>query len=732
MQKKTYNIIGLVIMLMVFACIYIYYIPNIFLNPNGFLFEHEGDGIKNYYASLYQLKYGKGFYFTGMAYPWGDSFLFTDGQPLLTGILYVLKAFLPVSQNYTVGIINTLVLAGPVITVLVLKKLFNYYKVNTIYGWLFAIGISLLSPQIERINAHQSLSYSFFIPALWLLILRLRNKPGIVSAIVYILFVLAFTFMHPYYLAIALVFYFMYLFVLIIFKKISVKNEWLKIMFFIFTGIIPLLGFQLFVFLTVSANNRVDIPWGFTFNRSAFKSIFFNHQSPLYFLQLNFLDVGKGEWEGKAYLGFWAFYIFLAYIIYSVIKKFNNLKNLPKSPLHLFLYAGILAYVFSTAFPFYITPFDEILYLFPPLTQFRASGRFAWILFFTFQVFLAVWVTTNSYFKYTLKHTLIIIVLITLYIEGLAHINNRLAYIKTSYGNNFFLYAEPNLAYINIDEFEAILPIKLFATGSEQMGLTHTNTSIKNALWLSYKTGLPIIGYSMARSKVNIAMQTVQLAGMPIVPKLITADLPPNKDILLLVSDTVNLSSGEIDLINQSALLVKDKQYMLYRLKIDNINKTANYFANNLPVNTNKTLFAPLRFMQNKGNSLNGFYTIIDKKAKHICNNDSVTFSVLTTKSSKYFGIPEIFYQERDTLNNIVASYSSLNKENYTICGNQIRLQYTFKPLHSEHNITIKLYGKDFNFYSVLLQQPNSCFTYYNPVDGNIYFNNYLLAAKKH
>lgn len=732
MQKKLYNLYGFLFTSLVFIAMYALYIPNLLLQPNHFVFDLEGDGIKNYYASLYQALYGKGLHFNGMAYPSGDSFLFTDGMPLITLPIMYLRSNLPGLIIYLPAIINLLVLSAPIICTILVQRILKHYSISTIYSWLFAAGIALLSPQIERISAHQSLSFSYFIPACWLLIINIYKKTSWYNGLFYLLFQLAMAFFHPYYLAIGLVFYFIYLVVALFANKENIRKKPLKILGLITTGLLPLVLFQFFISATVITTTRVSIPWGYTFNRSAFKSIFFNVDSPLYFLQPHFLNIGKGEWEGASYLGFFAFPAFLFFIGYTIKQKFSNIKKPATAPIYLYLYTGILAYVFASSFPFYMPPLDEVLYLIPPLTQFRSTGRFAWILFYTFQVFAVVWLLVYFKGNTKIKTILAAIFLIVIYIEGIAHSAKRLNYVKQHCGINIFNSLEPNLGYANPKDFQAILPIKLFANGSEQMGLTHTNSSIKNAFWLSLKTGLPVIGFSMARVPLKTAMLTVQLASHPITPKKIVNYFPNKKPLLLLVSDTLNLTTGELDLIKRSKILLKDTAYRLYRLEIENINKTADEFKNILHSNTTNSyaIYTPLPIDTASKNPYPyyKYFTLATLPARAFKNfKDSIEFSVLTQKSGKFWGIPEILFEEYNKDGNLVSRYSSENKENYNITGQYIRLHYVFKPKDFSNTIKISLYAREFNFTSILFNEVNKPFYHKLPNTNLQCYNNFIL-----
>ena len=51
--------------------------------PNSYYFSNSGDGQKNYYTFAYHQQYDSSFsHFGGMAYPYGEHIVFTDGPSL--------------------------------------------------------------------------------------------------------------------------------------------------------------------------------------------------------------------------------------------------------------------------------------------------------------------------------------------------------------------------------------------------------------------------------------------------------------------------------------------------------------------------------------------------------------------------------------------------------------------------------------------------------------------------
>src|SRR5687768_14557089 len=139
---------------------FIFY-PELFLHPNSYFIASEGDSMKNYFTFVYQVKHGDSLLnFNGLNYPFGEHVTFTDGQPLLSMLLY----FFPFLSGYSVGIMNFFVVLSfaliPYVVYLVLQK----FELNKISSIAAGISVAVLSPQILRLSGHFSLTYAVMFP----------------------------------------------------------------------------------------------------------------------------------------------------------------------------------------------------------------------------------------------------------------------------------------------------------------------------------------------------------------------------------------------------------------------------------------------------------------------------------------------------------------------------------------------------------------------------------------
>lgn len=149
----------------------------VMFNPNGYLFSGDGDGIKNYFTYAYHIKNNKSLSnFEGFNYPYGENFLYTDGHPILISILKPLHSIFPGIENYSIGILNSLMIISLLISALVLFQLLRELKINAFLAMLGAWAILLLAPQVFRLEGHFALSYSFVIPLCFFVVAEIYRK----------------------------------------------------------------------------------------------------------------------------------------------------------------------------------------------------------------------------------------------------------------------------------------------------------------------------------------------------------------------------------------------------------------------------------------------------------------------------------------------------------------------------------------------------------------------------
>jgi|GEM_PF-996946 len=146
-------------------------------NPNERLFNPGGDGIKNYYTFGYHLKYGSGYWFDGMTYPYGEHHLFTDSFAVYAWILNFIDDHIVTLHPYSVGILNLTVLLAFCLCTFFLYKILRHYDIAAWWAVPAALCICFLSPQVRRIEFHYSLALGMYVPMLWWFLLRMLRVP---------------------------------------------------------------------------------------------------------------------------------------------------------------------------------------------------------------------------------------------------------------------------------------------------------------------------------------------------------------------------------------------------------------------------------------------------------------------------------------------------------------------------------------------------------------------------
>jgi hypothetical protein len=124
-------------------------------------------------------------------------------------------------------------------------------------------------------------------------------------------------------------------------------------------------------------------------------------------------------------------------------------------------------------------------------------------------------------------------------------------------------------AAIDVNKFQAILPLPYFHTGSENvwMGGAENSYILKDVLTASYILGLPTMGVQMSRTSLFQTLQNISLIKDRINYPSLLKILPNKKPLLLWVEKNSNLSASEKTLIRFSALLYEDNLRSLYALE---------------------------------------------------------------------------------------------------------------------------------------------------------------------
>ena len=587
-EKNVFLSALTVVLLAVAVCIRFF--GEIVLHPNEFLFGPDGDGLKNYFSVAYQVVHGNGLWFNGMLYPYGDHLIFADGQPLLTRIL---QFFIEPDVNNgpeIIAIINLLMIGSLVITAWCVHRLLVWNYVNPWFAIPFTLTITFLSPQVARFVGHYALAYTFFVPMSWLLISSLsRSKWPWLVAIITSGIVLAFGFLHPYYLFIFVIFLGAVLMWEIIVKRFRIARV-SQLIPRLFTLLSPLILFMVYQKMVDPYIDRPTSPGGLFHYNSSVQSIFTPVCDPFreLFHSYFFRVFEPTNWEGNAYVGLISTLTILI-AIFTLVRQLSRrgLKILTHPVLPQPLRESFIPAIFTLLFAmgvFHVLGLEWLADFIRPLKQFRSVGRVAWIFYYV----CSIWTVYRLYVLFRhfrsllhgrLKFHLIVIMVLCVFVwtlDSIVNIKYHKAKMLNRNASESFsdVYnSEWTSAGVQLSEYQAILPLPLQLIGSEKINLNRGNESLSHAMKGAFSTGLPVIGGAMSRTSYELTQKTAQLVADSLFSRPLLDDFKDDLK-LLIVRSNEPLTKAENHLIGLAEKVFESEDgYRLYSLSVENIKR---------------------------------------------------------------------------------------------------------------------------------------------------------------
>lgn len=575
----------LLLFLGTFALIFLS-IPELITSPNDFLLISEGDGLKSYYVFDYQLKFRETFnHFSGLNYPYGDNYLFTDGFPVLQ---YLIQP-IPFLHNYSVGIIHITIVIGFLLTTYFLYKILQFYTQNEWVSVLGALSLFALQPQFYRLFGHLSMSYSCFIPMAWYFLIQFLydEKKLLWSTLLFITNTIWY-FTHGY-LGLTLT---IFLGGVLIFQPKVWMNKLnlVKIFSFIF---LPLLLFVVLSKWSDSISDRTTEPFGFFEYQSHWKSVFLTPNGIFGDIMSNFISFENLSWEGTSYIGITSVLILLGIIFLRIFKIFKpNSIELYTREMLLFLVSSSILLLYSFGIPF--NQFPVLLDLLEPLKQFRAVGRFAWSFYYVTGI-LSFIVLYNLYRFSDLKWKKITSIALlavgsTLYfVEAFPVLTKERVFSKNLLKKeNLSIQHQQLITYIQINKakYQCILPLPWFHVGSELYGKEPNEKTMTNILITSAHSGLPIYSCMMGRTSFAQTHDFYRSLGSKYQEKTKSKKIT-QKDFLVWFDYQPLFAEDEQEIYDLSKPVFKNNFGELRSLSVDDIFKRAKAESTNL-VNAEK------------------------------------------------------------------------------------------------------------------------------------------------
>jgi len=549
---------------------------NLFGKLNRVCFASGGDGIQSYINMEYHIKFDSSYMrCNSMNYPYGEHVFFTNNQPLFSNTVKFISQHLVDISDYTLGMLNFLMLFSLVITPVIIYLIFTGLSIGPFIAGLASIGITYLTPQLDRFGGHFNLSYVCAIPLMILLLMKFFQKPSAMRSLFIALTVMAGALTHFYlygFFAILVIgFYLAYgLNKEKVFKK---KQAW-AVHFFV-QLILPYLILQTF-YLFDHVTDRTSFPWGFLYYRAYPQSVFLPFNKPYGRFLYEIFDVSNIDWEGFAYTGIPAMagtVIFLFVLSKKLLRKNNRhiWQVTPDFQLNILFWASLAALLYSFGLPF-ILGLQFLVDLIGPVRQMRGIARFSWIFYYVMNIITVYWLW--NYWKSTGRKILAVILLaaslLTLFFEAYYNVRNRGRslenHIPALVDRNLALPEDQWIRHIKCNHYQAIIPVPYFHVGSENIWLDNGCDIITKSFIAIVNSGLPCLGVNLSRTSINQTVDNMALMLEPSGTSIKMERFPSQKPFLLLAARCDFLSGHEKQLIRHAIRIDSSGTFDIYDL----------------------------------------------------------------------------------------------------------------------------------------------------------------------
>lgn len=494
-----------------------------------------GDALKDFYNTYYHVKFDTSLVRNNsMNYPYGEHYTYTGAQLYVSAPLQFLRRSFGVDCSSSVLLlINLLIWISILLGSVFLYLIFRELRVPMLMSVAGAVAITYLSPQIERVTAHLTLSYVFIVPcAIYLFLRWFKTRQWKYTVLIAMLTFVA-GLVHPYYIFFVVV---IWLFVCgyVFFYGDSDKTEKRRVVIHaLLQFVVPFLLFTLLTRIGDDAADRTAIPWGFHTYRGRLRGLLTPVGRPYWSTNI--------EWESWTFIGYVALVV-LAFGILAAVRKAvgrkwrKMLRVADDCYLSILFWAAFVLMVFSLGFPLDLLPQYCFNYI-GPLSQLRAVGRFLWLMYYVLNI-IAIYVIAKKIesFKPNTKIVAISAVLMLYCFD-----------IYTFTANNNYKHPNPLLTdytnelpenswvgKIDVDKYQSILPLPMYSIGTEHIWLDHKAGMYENSLYVSMKTGLPLHSLYASRSCIHQAYRNIAFRQEPYLPFAVIDDMDSLRAVLII------------------------------------------------------------------------------------------------------------------------------------------------------------------------------------------------------
>ena len=545
--------------------------------------EPYRDGVKTVLNACYHAEHGKSTtWFDGMNYPYPEHIIAATELPGMAILMKWLYPYFPWLTDYAFGITHLLLLGCILLCPIFLHLIFRDLGLPNWYAVPVALGITFLAPQLHRFGPHLGLAPLCVIPALFYGLMRFERGAKWSGSLVVMSVIFLSSFFHFYFFAITIFsvsFYFFFSFL----RSISFSRLWALAGHYLLMVGPPLLFFVKWLILNDPITDRNANPWGFFHYHAGKGSIFASLQMP-YFKWINdhWIPFQKIGFEGWAYVGLvaglmllflllrWFFYLFKKPFLGFVPKEKRNFL------MPLFL-AGTVMAMLGCSQPFATKGFEFLLDYTGPLRQFRSTGRFAWVFYFSLNIvaFTAAFYLSKNWRSLKIKRAFLFLLPVVLLAEAFIFLHSgghmyspwKLRDIPELVEGGRF----NELLDLDYGKYQALLSIPYFNVGCDDWNALGGGSVVQQSLAFTLQTGLPTTGAMLTRTSRGQAFRQMQMVTEPYRVPAIFSDYKNEKPLLMLFSaqSTKADSVRYLHLKNEESIsLYKHERWELFEMDL--------------------------------------------------------------------------------------------------------------------------------------------------------------------
>lgn len=517
-----------------------------------------GDGTKNLFAFSDYILHGKGLKVFGMNYPYGENVIFTDGELPLAAILRWIHLNIIPLNEYIFYIHNAWLLFQILFGIICFYFLIHKILGNKIIATCCAIVLVFLSPQLDRLGAHFSLSY-VFVYALFFYLL-LKNNEGTFkykNAFALCLLVIFAGLSHLYYIYILYLFYGIWFLLLWLRRKTNLKKQLL----FQFALIVAFI--TVFIISQAFDTNqyRTHYSKGFMSYNGAFEGTFYPFMGPENdWFRKTFHHKYEVNNEAYNFLGFVAILLNFFGIIFFIFKK-EFREKLPSFILGIWT-SGFLLWLYSLG-KLYTFLEPDISSKIPIIPHFRSIGRCGIVWYYAVGIFASYMLYYLWRLKNNMVKSLVVFLFIAWFFEGILFQKsfqigeNK----KFSFDNDIFYKRKYNIDsilkinHLSLNDIQATLVVPVSQGGNMLNSFAEGYFTAYFGLNLAYHYNIPTIGSMYTRADEMQAQNILQLLSRRIKDKNLPKKFNSKAILLIYDANYDKMGDNELALIHTGKFL---------------------------------------------------------------------------------------------------------------------------------------------------------------------------------